>query len=587
MGSNPPENHFVQLSKLPPPGLACLDLSSIRETTPSSSAAPSSLSSATAPLSDHSFALSSRCTSTESNISTSRQFIPDPLSFDPRGFFSNHSITHIPRAATSDQLFSLSKTSRSANSSFWPKYEGGKKEKKKEPKEKARNRFDGFERAYPNGYKGFLEKKSKEDGFSSKARHILGINTFADSASTSFLSQELMSLDLNAKVFVSKAGKMRISDFVGAYAKKKLLDSLRSYDRNMSFWLQDSEAYEQYARQMSAIFFDDTQHIDLTTIFEAIPVYRDLEDSIQGRVDSRDYRIIYKNIHVSFEEYSMAFSKKHKIDALEEELYFYREVLEKKEKMLIEYGGGLDHSHILKEAEKVERRILSADAEIKKRKEVLEKKQLDSVKGFSIEVRLNESFLKELFELQQEESGKVPDFILNEFPKELPEWKLDVSREYILEVSLYFFAILCRTNQKFYGASPVKNEEIIYINKIFFREFKLLERSNNVERFNSFMRSKKNNYDMGLLKIVADKTLELICENAQIRIDGASIFDEAFDAAKMQLPGIGAEPYYCYGRAFFEILSDCIFRKVEEPLIQRAELDSASMHPLSGPAPKP
>lgn len=492
-----------------------------------------------------------------------------PLS--PRGFFSKDSsrtVTDEPpsrprrifgenkKSSTpiSSPIFSSSSSSSGGSTSS--SSSGGsttflgtlhlRNHQKKELKPKNELTISDFEedvktQYYPLGYKGSLETYEGESKFNEWVRDVLGMNSFADGTSTNLFSLELMELDLK-KVIISTVGKIRISNIVKIVTKKKLLDGLYLYDRNMSFWLEGQDGYELYVKYMQLIFSDKKER-DVRTVFGAIQKYSQLDKRIKRVVEEEKYNKVYENIISLLKEYKRVFPKKFQIKGVEISFLSREKVTEKE---VIRIKGK-------------EKKEIRSPAEMKLHVEEI----------FSQEFNLDDKFFQEFIRLQNENYGKVPDVITEFLPGFPPKLNLkSLHKEEVLNVFNYFFSSLCRWNPKFYEARHVSGKEDVFINKDFSSVLMEIEQ---VEDFIFLLKEQKKLYDQSLLKIVFQKSLEYIQGNMQVEIDCSQVIDEILEKYKETLVNACQENFYTHGELFFNIIIDDVFEKIESSLSKSSE----------------
>ncbi len=402
---------------------------------------------------------------------------------------------------------------------------------------------DAFEdRDYSSEHRGILERYAVHFKSNSDLRQMLGIDSFAEDSSIGQFFSDMVKLDLETKVLVSISGVMRIALQMKGETQEKLLNSLKRYDRSMSYWLLGYDAamnaYQQY---MTDIFFENKELNCIQDLFYKIPEYAKLSDDIKEIISERKYQSIYQSLLDSLSDYkdkfSLALATSHlkKVDIVNQEI---KKEIEKK-------SGDL-------------------------------KRDLCSIPQFTEKFTLKKDFFIEFSVLRDKEACEDSK-IADEKLKALPTCNgKPLSEEYVLNVCLYFFRALCNKHLKFYELRSGERLDDMYINKKFILKFNQVKRT---DKFVRFMEKQKKAYNKGLLEIVLYRTLKYISENFQIRIDYSTVIEAALNAASAKLSKLIGSSLYNYGEGFFEEPMRIAFKHI----MPKFETVSENK---SGPSPK-
>jgi hypothetical protein len=450
---------------------------------------------------------------------------------------------------------------------------------------------------YPPKQRGFLELYSEKAGFSEKLRRVLGINSFADTASIGLFPLELMELDLKEKIPISTTGKIRLSSAIKSVKHRELLDVLRAYDRNMSYWLSnDIAAYQHYTAYMTN-FFNDNNLSTMSNLFRAIPTYQSLPIEITHAISRKKYNETYSNCIDILEQYEMVYHREHLITYLEDTISahqmsiasFSEEAmlkegtmeskgldtdlnLEKSEEtteMPIQHNGFSEGVNYNAEITALEQKIEQTEINIKRENSILKQEHLSSIMGFKKSVKLNPDFFEIFSQLKMAEASEILKPII-ETPKNIPLWNEGpFCEEQFYSICLCFFGTLCRQKPRFYDMAPGDGVEDIYINQIFRSRFRSIQNS---EAFSSFMIKGKKAYRDGLLAIVLHKTLSYISKELAINVeDSEGIIKEAMNLAADEFPEFKNACFQDYNEPFFKFLSKKIFESISNSINLHSE----------------
>lgn len=428
---------------------------------------------------------------------------------------------------------------------------------------------DSITRAYPLGYKGFLETHS-EELCSVETYRILGINSFADGglSTLGIFAESITELNFTYRIFIQKSAIAKIISVLNSIPNQKLREELLEYDRTMSFLLHKCpQQWQQYCTYMRNIL---PKHPgpgqDFHSIFEAI-CNEDTFNSIFSTKRKRDKAkpafdalkqafIIYEETFKRDQDYV---KRKNELLATSAELYSKRDSLEIEQKECGVINPG--HAGRMYDLEEKMKAVSRKWDELEQQKE---QEDLKLVSKFSLYNDLSDNFLKILRELDREEDGEIKRYLHTKGDNiNLPilDKTKEIDLESLINVCKYFFGSLRISGPRFYGIAS-KEDNFFYLNTDYKKKISHIKRES---KFKRFMQDQHKCYRQGLLETVLRKALDYITTNTGIPLDNAAIFKHARQCEEQKT----LFNYLIIPEDFFNMAMNATLQQIKEHLYFR------------------